>query len=411
MAVRPDTKEYQAQLVALRALTYRDTQTVWSLLDMDRLDESFPKYAAAAVALVRLRRAITVSLARDYWKNLRRASGITGEMPVVPSVELPTLALISSLRIVGPVSIKTAMTHNVRIEKASRDALVRTMGVIDRHINNGGRDWLMAATEADPEATGWKRRTLGTCGYCQDLEGSGGAFHAHDHCGCVPEPQFKLGAARAFKPVDPSQIGWRFSGMPGSVGSEIAKNAPAFDQNAYRAVEDFYSFGKKMSPEAIQEASLLYYGGNGYRTLNPARRGQNTDMYGFSEADNAARRERLGIIEQGLRDTFARDSFELQQDAVFFRGSFIDEEDFELGFISDPAWVSMSLSRTVAAGFADEPDTWHMTVKVPKGTPLLAVGAQEQEVLLDGAAFWIEAWDEEARTVTLILQGTHGGEV
>ncbi len=193
----PATQDYQRAQVALRALTYKDVPRLWALLDPERLDETFTVFAAATLQLVRQRREVSVSLARRYLAALR--AGVTEPAPQVDPPQLVAGEVLSDLRFASVIAIKTAMTKGRPLELASRNALVRTMGVADKFINDGGRELIRASVEADPAARGWVRVTLGTCDFCKEqaagdhLRPGTADFPRHDHCGCVPEPVYDGG--------------------------------------------------------------------------------------------------------------------------------------------------------------------------------------------------------------------------
>lgn len=195
MPVSSATRNYQRQQVALRAVVYSDIRVAWRLLDPERLDDSFSKFATAAAAVVQARRETSATLARHYLE-VRRA-GLPGSPPLIPTPPLDLEALFTSLRITSVVSIKTAMTRRTPIELATRNALVRTLGTADKYVGDAGRELIKASIQKDALAKGWLRVTLGTCAYCADLAQehhlkSGEAeFPRHDHCGCQPEPQYE----------------------------------------------------------------------------------------------------------------------------------------------------------------------------------------------------------------------------
>lgn len=191
----PATRDYQKAQVALRALTYKDVARLWALLDPEKLDDTFPKFAAATLQVIRQRRDASVAFARAYLAALR--AGVEGEAPDVAAAPFPAGDALTSLRFSSVVSIKRAMTRGTPLGLASRNALVLTMGTADRIINDGGRELIRASVEADPAATGWIRVTLGTCGFCakeaagDHMQAGDANFPRHDHCGCVPEPQYE----------------------------------------------------------------------------------------------------------------------------------------------------------------------------------------------------------------------------
>jgi hypothetical protein len=195
MAAGVGTRDYQRSQVALRAITYSDTATIWRLLDPERLDDTFPKFAAAAIRVIETRRATSGQLARQYLAV--RRSGAVGTAPVIPTPKLDHAAALISLRVTSVASIKSATARMVPLERASRNALVRTMGAVDKYVADAGRELIRASVAADPAALGWIRVTLGTCDFCakkaagDHMQAGDAHFPRHDHCGCQPEPQYE----------------------------------------------------------------------------------------------------------------------------------------------------------------------------------------------------------------------------
>lgn len=187
------TRDYQRSQVALRAVTYREVTRLWPLLDTENLDSTFAVFAAAVLRLIRQQRSSSVLLARSYIDAAR--AGVPGRQPVVESPPVPVQAILISLRVVSVISIKKAVTGG-RTPRAVavKNALVRTMGAVDKWVGDGGRELIRDSLAADPAARGYIRRTLGTCKFCADLagklNGAGEFFPRHDSCGCQPEPVY-----------------------------------------------------------------------------------------------------------------------------------------------------------------------------------------------------------------------------
>lgn len=189
------TRDYQRQQRVLRALTYADVMTLWPMLDMERLDETFPRFAAATGAVVVVRRRLSQALARSYLTAVRGAAGAAGLLPPVPDPPPVPATFVTALRGASVVSVKRAMMAGRPPDLASRNALVNTMGAADRAVADAGRDVIRTAVDRDPAARGWTRVTSGGCDWCESLaDGSvlpGSAEMVnHPHCGCAPQPVF-----------------------------------------------------------------------------------------------------------------------------------------------------------------------------------------------------------------------------
>lgn len=197
----PLTRQYQAQIVQLRALTYRDIARLWVMLDPHDLDRTYPAFAAAALSVVKTRRGVAVSLAEGYYRGLRTQSGVLTPLPVVSASPLGDTPVLQSLHFNAVVATKIGVSKGRKHEDIMGASLVRTMGAADKYINDGGREWIRLATDRDPAALGWRRVTLGTCDFCKrmaddpKIKSGAQSFPRHDHCGCQPQPEFADPAA------------------------------------------------------------------------------------------------------------------------------------------------------------------------------------------------------------------------
>lgn len=194
MRPSPVTSAYQARQRTLRALTYRDVIAAWSLLDLEKLDDSFPKFAAAVSVSVLSRRRVSERLAREYLARLRTTAGVGGRPPAVASPVLDASLFLAVLRTASVVSIKSAMTARRPLEMASRNALVNALGTADKAVNAAARDVIRASVGSDPKSRGWTRVTSGGCDWCRGMTGpvlpGSVEMAAHPHCGCTPQPVF-----------------------------------------------------------------------------------------------------------------------------------------------------------------------------------------------------------------------------
>lgn len=207
------TRSYQRSIVSLRAVTYADVTALWRTLDMEYLDATFARFAASVAAVVAARRTTAHTLAVRYLQTVRRQADAPGLAPTVPPADLNLLTLLAELRITSVIAVKAAMIRREPVALASRNALVRTLGVADKHVGDAGRDWIRAAVDADPACRGWRRRTLGTCDYCREQavgehvhEGEAD-FPRHPHCGCHPEPVYVGSPHRPIGDVETSISG------------------------------------------------------------------------------------------------------------------------------------------------------------------------------------------------------------
>lgn len=169
---------------------------MWPALDPNRLDETFPGWAAAVGAIVRQNRDISSALSMRYLRLIRAAAGVSGDVPAAAPRELPAPVLLSSLAVTGPVAIKKSMTAGRSLETATQAAFVMSSIAVARHVLNAGRETVMASLEQDDRAEGWQRVTSPrACEFCDSLDDiyppGYGDFPAHDGCMCVAEPVYR----------------------------------------------------------------------------------------------------------------------------------------------------------------------------------------------------------------------------
>lgn len=192
------TEAHRLAQIALSKGTVAQFLAVWDLLDKDALRESFPAYYRAAKAIVDANRRRSAALAAAYLENFRRVEGARGPFTPVLAGDADDAPTMTSLYVTGPVAIERAQRNGKPPEETSKAAFVLSVGAITRLALNGGRETLYASTEADHEATGYRRVTAGsTCSFCRDLaalgpvrKSLGANFRAHDHCGCTAEPVY-----------------------------------------------------------------------------------------------------------------------------------------------------------------------------------------------------------------------------
>jgi hypothetical protein len=194
------TEAHRLAQTGLGARVSAEMLLLWSLVDPKRLDQTVPAWLEAAMALIQVRRVESAQLAGNYLRVFR-----TLEAPTAPafrpllSPRLNTLATSTSLRVVGPISVKKAMTAGTPLSRASEIAANNTARAAMRHTLEGGRDTITATVQADPAVRGFRRVTSGSaCKFCTMLAGRGAVysastarFAAHDGCSCSAEPVYE----------------------------------------------------------------------------------------------------------------------------------------------------------------------------------------------------------------------------
>lgn len=192
------TRMHRRQQLALRAATKREFLTLWPALEWERLDATYPDFAARVALLVATNRRTGMGLAAAYLRAFRVASGLPGDVQIVLPAALPIEQVRESLRVTSVVSAKAAAKNGATASTAMTNALSSSSGAVARLVLNAGREAITATTEADPRAAGWRRVLGGAgCDFCRMLAGRGGVygeqtgdFEAHDHCGCSTAPVY-----------------------------------------------------------------------------------------------------------------------------------------------------------------------------------------------------------------------------
>lgn len=179
----------------LGVLTVAEVAALWRMIDVDDLDGSAPGWIAAALGVVTLRREQSASLARRFLREYRRLVLPNAEpVPPAPPTAIPTAAILTSLRVTGPVAFKSALARGVTRTDAAKAVITLTSRSAERHALDGGVEVITSSTEQDRRAHGWRRdRSGGACDFCSapaNQEGSG-AFRRHDGCHCNPVPVYR----------------------------------------------------------------------------------------------------------------------------------------------------------------------------------------------------------------------------
>lgn len=185
------TAQHRRAQIQLRAAALRDFIAVWPLWDGQ--PGSFARLISATVPVVRAHHRLSAAVAAAYYQSFRAAENAPG----APTPKLATLnedALAGTLYLTGRDMTRRAIAAGQSPQAAMRTALVRTSGTVARFALAGGRDTLVASTRDDRHASGYRRvLSPGACEFCQQIAAEGasdGDFEAHDHCGCVAEPNF-----------------------------------------------------------------------------------------------------------------------------------------------------------------------------------------------------------------------------
>jgi bacterioferritin-associated ferredoxin len=180
--------EARQGLLDLTAIAKRDLDAVWSQISdlppvqlrqalMDVLPAIADEYGLAAGAL-----------AADWYDDARDLAGAGGAFSAEP-VPLPDQERFDSLAVWG-----LSPLFSEKPDPSAALALIT--GGLQRVIADAHRLTVVESTQADSEATGWKRMGVGSnCGFCRMLIDRGAVyteasvtFRSHDNCNCVASP-------------------------------------------------------------------------------------------------------------------------------------------------------------------------------------------------------------------------------
>lgn len=160
---------------------------------------TFESFAHLASVLIETGNRASAELAAEYLANLAMVeTGAVGMPPVIAPA--PPLAVIATnLRANGLLGTLAGLRAGMSVQAAAANGWVRTAGTASSFVLHGSRDTTMATVRADPRITHWRRVSGGkTCDFCAMLISRGAVykettvdFRAHDHCGCVAEPEYR----------------------------------------------------------------------------------------------------------------------------------------------------------------------------------------------------------------------------
>lgn len=192
------TTQHQQAQIALRARILQALLQLWPNFDVRDIDASWDRLGPALMALTDLGRQASTALSQSYYQVFRDVEGVTDPLPDVRLGTAWRPAAETSYRVTGPVTAK----HLIELNRpdVAQQALVRVSGALQRHVLNGGREYIFEATKNELRRVGWARVTSRKpCYFCAMLASRGpiytsrgaASFQAHDHCVCTVEPVFR----------------------------------------------------------------------------------------------------------------------------------------------------------------------------------------------------------------------------
>lgn len=195
------TEAHRLAQARLGAQVVIELGSAWALMDVTDLDRSALRWAAVASPIIRNRRVQSANLGAAYLRSFRTAElglAVNDHAPVL-SPTVPNEALLSSLRVTGPVKVKQALSRGLSPTDAMALGQAQSSGAGMRHAINGGRDTIIGSLNTDPRALGYMRVTsVKPCGFCVMLSSRGpvyksegtASFDPHDDCQCQPVPSY-----------------------------------------------------------------------------------------------------------------------------------------------------------------------------------------------------------------------------
>lgn len=205
------TDANRAAQLAARAGSLQELVRLWSIVDIENLPGTIDTFARAAAILAGQGFEQSAAAAANYYGLFRRVEGV-GAL-IVPRATAPSIdVMMGQLRGAALKGIIDGRRAGMTLGAAGRQGLIKAAGQLTKLVLAGGRQTIIGAAAADPQALGWARHTSGDpCAFCRSLAARGpvykseksAGFEAHDHCACSPEPVYR-GAPEALGVVKQS---------------------------------------------------------------------------------------------------------------------------------------------------------------------------------------------------------------
>lgn len=249
------TEAQRRAQIALSASSMVQARAVTrSLLDVDRLDASFPVWMTAMDHLALQGFMDSANIAAPY--VLQFAEVEAGEHPELARVSFDHQQFFEDMRVNGPSNIKQKISRGVPPEKAKQAAVSRITGLAQEHVLAGGRGMVIGTVKYSGRGGRWRRVTDGKpCVFCAMLAARGPVyaadtvdFRAHHTCGC--------GVEQVFGEWEPAELEAQWQGAYAKAAGvadahHLPRTAPAPGSNAEdnilwrmrRAEPDLFSDG------------------------------------------------------------------------------------------------------------------------------------------------------------------------
>lgn len=171
----------------------------WAYLDATQMARTLPDFTARIAALVHRFAPASATLAVQFYRDQRRAAGITTPYTPRPS-DPPPLQQIGKTADWSTRDLWKIRPHTEpEVKRELLDtAQTKVAGAVDKLVLDVGRNTIIDNVAADKHAKAWARvPEPGACYFCALLAIRGAVyteqsadFKTHDHCRCQPEPVF-----------------------------------------------------------------------------------------------------------------------------------------------------------------------------------------------------------------------------
>jgi len=194
----PEVQSHYALQLGVTASLVAALRRLWRLVDLGDVSGSLPAYKTAVAAVVNQYGLASASFGSDYFDTMRAQAGVTAPFrtPLVdpaPDAQVQASLGWATSDLTGPSA------PTITGDDLATTVQAKVEGVSQKLVTDAGRNELIAAIEADKEATGWARVTKpGACAFCRMLATRGAVyrsaetakFEAHDKCHCTIQPLF-----------------------------------------------------------------------------------------------------------------------------------------------------------------------------------------------------------------------------
>lgn len=186
---------YLAAQSAIRAGSMLDMFTLWPIIDVRRLEETYPAWEQAVTTLVQRDASRLDALAAQYVREAMAAADVL-EAATIVTDQLNMEKVTESLRITSVVALRESLAAGKTLEQASASAQTQSAGAAVRHALDSGRNTTRRSTVASGGR--WARvASPGACAFCRMLAARGQVysedtvrFASHDWCNCGVASQF-----------------------------------------------------------------------------------------------------------------------------------------------------------------------------------------------------------------------------